>query len=129
MKSWGYGINGLYRSCSIHLEKAPWYVFAVEHAVNWLCDHMPEWKIPFVGRIHIKRDGEDCTVAGWYGDTVADLFCFSIHHPVLEWVFPTSGLSMSIWHGKQARLSSTMTTPNGGTRRKPTERKRDWAAT
>jgi len=82
MKSWGYGINHLYKSGTLILEEAPWYIFGIERVAEWLCNHVPA--IPFP-TIPIKRDDTDTTMADYYGDT-QQLFCSEVHIPIGEWI-------------------------------------------
>lgn len=83
MKSWSYGINSIYRRASIHLEEAPWWVFAVDRSVEFLCDLVPPIPLP---RIKIRlKDREDIafnegdewtTLKDWYGDLSQVFHCF-----------------------------------------------------
>ncbi len=83
MKNWSYGINSLYKTGYVFLEEAPWYIFAIERGMDWLCDHTPA--IPFPA-IPIKDcDGEKTTLKDYYGDT-QQLFCSAIHIPICQWI-------------------------------------------
>jgi len=87
MQRWGYGCNQLYKTCHVYLEEAPWWVFSLMDLTPWLCDHMPRWRVPLIGRLKVVDEGETFTYAEWYGDTWHDLFHAFVDAPVTQWAF------------------------------------------
>jgi hypothetical protein len=90
MKTWSYGINSLYKTASIDLQTAPWWVFALEWAVGWCCDLAPALPLPDA-KMRL-RDQEDIELNGgspwttwkeWYGD-LSQLFHGFVHMPVFN---------------------------------------------
>jgi len=90
MNHWSYGINSHHHTASVYLEKAHWWVFALERLVDAVCGKFPEIRLP-----HIKmklRDPDDVEMEGkeytywdeWWGDT-QQVFCVYVHHPVLHY--------------------------------------------
>jgi len=60
MKSWSYGINSLYKTASIYLETAPWYIFAIRALSDFLCDSVPPITLPNF-KLRLKNeDAMDC---------------------------------------------------------------------
>lgn len=55
MTRWGIGTNNYHFTSSIILEEAPWYIFAIEFCIQWICHFMPPIPLP---KIKIKIDGE-----------------------------------------------------------------------
>lgn len=54
MKRWSYGINSIYKKASIYLEEAPWWIFALDRSIEFLCDLMPSIPLPNV-KIRLKN--------------------------------------------------------------------------
>ena len=76
MKKWSYGINSYYKTASIYLEEAPWYLMLLQDTTERICDLMSYWNIPLIGRIKITKDSEIYTISEYYGG-MKDLFhCF-----------------------------------------------------
>jgi len=82
MKRWSTGSNNYYFTCSIYLDEASWYVFALEDSIQWICHFFP--RIPLPNFIKIKREGEEYTLRSWYG-TTGDLFHIYVCSPIFEW--------------------------------------------
>jgi hypothetical protein len=87
MQRWGYGTNNLYKTCHVCLEEAPWWLWAIIDGAGWVCDHVPDWRIPFLDRIRLVREGEQTTFAEWYGDTLHSLFCGFVDMPLVNWAW------------------------------------------
>lgn len=87
MQKWGYGCNNLYKHCHVHLEEGPWWVFALMDFTPWLCECIPEWRVPLLRRFKLVEDGETYTYAQWYGETLQELFCGLVDHPVTWWAY------------------------------------------
>lgn len=83
MRRWTTGTNDYYYTAGIFLEEAPWYIFAIEHAIMWIC-HTLIPRIPLPSFIKITRDGEYYTLRSYYG-TIADLFHAKICYAVTTW--------------------------------------------
>lgn len=84
MKRWHYATNSYYKTASIMLEEAPAWVFILEDTVMWICDKLPDIKIPFLTKIKITRDNEKYDVAEYYGDTVNQMFHCLVCMPVVS---------------------------------------------
>ena len=82
MQLGSYGVNNLYKTGCIFLEKAPWYIFAIESAVEWLCDLVPEIPLPFVPMK--DEDGHETTWHQYYGDT-HQFIDTRVYMPVFQW--------------------------------------------
>lgn len=87
MQRWSYGTNNLYKTAHIHLEEAPWWVWVLTDAPNWVCDLVPRWRVPLIGRIRIVRDGEETTIKEWYGDDLHSWFCGFVDMPLTNWAW------------------------------------------
>lgn len=90
MKSWGYGINSIYKKANIYLEKASWWVFLIDRIAEFLCDLIPPIPLPKIkmklkDREDIELNGEsDCTtLRDWYGDLSQVFHCF-VHMPIFD---------------------------------------------
>lgn len=81
MKRWNTGSNCYYFTSSIYLDEAPWYIFFIEHAIQWICHYFPRIPLP---PIKIKRYGEETTLRAYYG-TAGDLFHVYVCTPVFNW--------------------------------------------
>ena len=46
MRSWTYGINNYYKTASIFLETAPWYIFVIEKVAEFICNIIPSILLP-----------------------------------------------------------------------------------
>ena len=82
MKRWSIGTNNYYFTSSIYLDEAPWYIFFLEEAIQWICHYTP--RIPLPRFIKIQREGYEYSLRDWYG-TTADLFHVYICTPVFNW--------------------------------------------
>lgn len=82
---WRVGVNGYYRTVWIMRSRGPWWVCAMEAAVERIEDWIPEWEIPLIGRIPITRDGERMTVEDYYGTCIGCLFCLFVAGPIRAW--------------------------------------------
>jgi hypothetical protein len=89
MKTWSYGTNPLpqFRSGSVYLIEAPWWLLFIE----WLIDHshmfIPPIPFPnFPRRVWFFSDGEETTPEEWYGD-LQMLWCSTVCGPVFNWIF------------------------------------------
>lgn len=61
---------------SIFLEEGPWYIFFLAELSMGICDILPSWELPIIGRITIIKDNEKYTINEYYGG-FRDLFhCF-----------------------------------------------------
>jgi hypothetical protein len=90
MRRWTYGINSYRRTASIHVDDAPWWVFALDNLIEFICDIIPS--IPFP-KVKLRlRDPEDIEINGsewttwkeWYGD-LNQYFHLFAHCPVFEY--------------------------------------------
>ena len=104
MKKWFYAVNTLHLTCSVYLEKAPWYVFFAEWLVDssiFSCHYIPD--IPLPNILPRKRDtikGCVCenrdihcsghenlyTLKEWFGD-LSDWYHVSICSPIFNWAW------------------------------------------
>lgn len=87
MKTWSYGTNNLYKTCSVWLEEAPWWIWLLLEVSPRICSAVPRLPIPFVNRIKIMREGEEYTWGGWYGDDLKTLWHSFIDFPLFEWAY------------------------------------------
>ena len=90
MKSWGYGINSVYKEANLYLEEAPWWVFATDRIAESLCDLIPPIPLPKRKRrlknkedIEFNGGSEWTTLRDWYGDLSQVFHCFA-HIPVFD---------------------------------------------
>jgi len=90
METWSYGINSIYKKVSIYLEEAPWWIFALDRSIEFLCDVMPSIPLPKI-KIRLKNgediefnaDSEWTTWREWYGD-LNQLFHCLVHVPIFD---------------------------------------------
>jgi len=89
MRSWSYGINNYYKTANISLEIAPWYIFAIEKASEFICGIIPPIPLPDI-KFRLKdkdsikfNQSEWTTVREWYGD-LSQLFHSVIHVPIFD---------------------------------------------
>lgn len=85
MQKWWVGVNTIHKTCGVFLDEGPWWVWWLQDVSWWVCDHIPQWRIPFLNRIHIVRDGEDYTFAEWNGGTIHTLWHSFIDMPLTDW--------------------------------------------
>jgi hypothetical protein len=83
MKCWSYGINYYYKTASISLETAPWPIFAIEWAMDIICDSIPPIPLPNIKIRPKDNDGEWTTTKEWYGD-LSQLVHAVIHVPIFN---------------------------------------------
>lgn len=81
MQRWGYGCNNLYKTCHVYLEEGPWWAWLLVRIAD-TC--IMRWKIPFLHRIPIMREGESYTAAQWYGETLDDWWHLFVTCPLFE---------------------------------------------
>jgi len=90
MRKWTYGINSYHKTAHICVDDAPWWVFALDNLIEFICDIIPS--IPFP-RVRLRlRDPEDIecnesewtTWKDWYGD-LNQYFHLYAHCPVFEY--------------------------------------------
>lgn len=86
MKDWGYSTNSYYKLCHICLDEGPWWAFWLLDVVPGICGRIPDWRVPFLGRVKIVRDGETHLWRDYIGDTLQDIFCLYIDHPLCNLV-------------------------------------------
>ncbi|MGD0856115.1 MAG: hypothetical protein ABSA18_09970 [Dehalococcoidia bacterium] len=86
MRKWGYGINSLHKQANIHIDEAPWWVFALDDLVEAICDIIPFPNI----RLELKDPsdiefygGQWTTWNEWHGD-LKQYFHVSVHRPIFE---------------------------------------------
>jgi len=87
MRKYSYGTNGYYKTASIFIEDAPWYIFALDTLIERICTLIPSIPLP---PIKMKLSEEDAKFSGneystwneWYGDTSA-WFCAMVHTPIM----------------------------------------------
>jgi len=87
MRRWGYGINSYRKLASIHVEEAPWWIFALERSIEFICDIIPSIPFPKV-KMRLK-DPDDIEFIGnewttwkdWYGN-LNQYFHLLVHNPV-----------------------------------------------
>lgn len=77
MSRFNVGVNGYYGFATIYQEFGPWWALRLRRLalVLWL----PDWTVPLIGSIRIRRDGERVTVAAYYGDSLSDFACFLVN--------------------------------------------------
>jgi hypothetical protein len=88
MRSWMYGMNSYYKKAAVYLEEAPWWVFAVDRIVEFLCDMTPPIPLPKIQKRLKKRDEIEfndgnklTTLRDWYGD-LNQLFHCLVYMPI-----------------------------------------------
>lgn len=81
MKRWFIAHNDYYFTASIHLEEAPWYIFALDNSIPYICDYIPRIPLP---KIKIIKDGEKTNLKDYYG-TIQDLFHVYICEHISNW--------------------------------------------
>jgi hypothetical protein len=83
MRRWFIGSNNFYFTSGIYLEDGPWYVYAIETSISWICSYFPRIPLP---KIKIIRDKEETNLKEYYGDT-RDLFHIFVCDPITNWCF------------------------------------------
>jgi hypothetical protein len=91
MRKWGIEINSYYKTAYYWLEEAPWWVFVIEDAMDFICGYLvppislPNWKFKLKPEDANFGDEQGyTTLREWYGD-LDDVFCMHVHNPVLNW--------------------------------------------
>ena len=46
MRKWSIGHNDCYYTSNLWLEEAPWYVFAIDYCMNYICSWIPAIPLP-----------------------------------------------------------------------------------
>jgi hypothetical protein len=74
MRKWGYGINSYCKTAHIYVDDAPWWIFALDRSIEFICDIIPSIPFPKV-RMRLKdpddiefNESEWTTWKEWYGD-------------------------------------------------------------
>ena len=94
MRRWGIGTNSLFKTASYDLEEAPWWIFAIEYSIEWLCDCVPSIPFPDIKlKLLSQKDADDCndgdrvvSMKGWYGD-LQQWFCAAVHMSLTNWCY------------------------------------------
>lgn len=84
MQRWGWGVNGIYKTCDVYLEEGPWWAWALGRIAD-VC--LPRWRIPCLQLIPIVREGERTTVAQWYGETLDDFWHAWVTYPLFNFAY------------------------------------------
>lgn len=89
MRCWSYGINGYYKTASIWLWEAPFYIFLLDWLADCICELIPA--IPFP-KLPLKLNAEETewnegqewtTWQDWYGDLSQFVHCH-FHNPIFH---------------------------------------------
>lgn len=89
MKSWSYGLNGYYKTASIWLHEAPFYIFLLDWLANCICGIVPAISFPKLPlKLSLEKaednDGERWTTwKDWYGDLGQFVHCH-FHDPIFQ---------------------------------------------
>lgn len=88
MERWGVGVNGYYGKASIYRDRGSWWTFALEWLVDNTVYRLPEWEVPFIGRIPVwdKYDGEWTTIRDYYGVCLSCIVSLLVGLPILNWL-------------------------------------------
>ena len=82
MRKIDYAINSYYKTCSLHIEFAPFWIFALSKITEFMCGYLvPPIPLP---RIKITREGEKTTLREYYGN-LNHLFHLYVHDPVFQY--------------------------------------------
>jgi len=91
MKSWSYGVNSIYKTASLHLEEASWWVFAADRLAEFICDRIPSIPLPRIKMrlkdrcdIELNEGNKWTTLRDWYGDLSQAFHCL-VHLPVFHY--------------------------------------------
>jgi hypothetical protein len=69
----------------VWLEEGPWWAFALEWLTPRVCDLIPRWRVPFIGRLTVvDEEGEVYSWREWRGDTLHDLFHSFVCDPLVQ---------------------------------------------
>ena len=87
MRKWSYGINSYHKTATIYVDDAPWWIFALERSIEFICDIIPSIPFPKV-KMRLRDPGDiECiesewtTWKEWYGD-LNQYFHVLAHNPV-----------------------------------------------
>ena len=80
MRRFSYGVNSYYKTASICVEIAPWYIMLLDYAVSFICRFFPSIPLPPIPFRLFSEDsicfngGKWAKLNKWYGST-NDIFC------------------------------------------------------
>jgi hypothetical protein len=77
-----YGINSYYKKCSLNVDFASSWIFALEKLIEFICGYLI-LPIP-LPKIKIIREDERTTVKEYYGD-LQQFFHLYVHNPIYEY--------------------------------------------
>ena len=80
MRHWEIGVDVEQRTAAYCLEEAPWWVFALDHLVDWLCLHVPPIPLP-----NVDTSADEPTESIPVHDTRA-WFHVRVHGPLGRWL-------------------------------------------
>lgn len=86
MQRWALATNSYYKTVSVYLDEAPWYIFALENVTFKTCSLVPHIKIPFTDMYFIDRDKETYSIYEYYGDLNC-LFHSFVCTPITSYCF------------------------------------------
>ena len=94
MRTWGYGINSIYKTGSIQLEERSVWVHLLDNLADRICSIIPSIKLPPIRirlfdqtSVEVFNDGKKwTTLSEWYGD-LSSLFCCSVHTPISDFCY------------------------------------------
>ena len=91
MKSWSYGVNSIYKTASLYLEEASWWVFAADRLAEFICDRIPSIPLPKIRMklkdqwdVELNEGNKWTTLRDWYGDLSQAFHCL-VHLPVFHY--------------------------------------------
>lgn len=83
MRHWEIGVDVEQRTAAYCLEEAPWWVFALESAVDWLCDHLPSIPLPHSPESSGDSHATDASIAA---TNTRSWFHLQLHAPLGRWL-------------------------------------------